>query len=83
MGIGVLWGSKQRRGGVLLHAAPVLHHRDPVGKLFHNAEVVGDKQQTHVQLVAQLTQQLQDLCLHRHVQRGGRFVGDQQFRTGE
>ncbi len=28
-------------------------------------------------------QQLQDLRLHRHVERGGRLVGDQQFRAAE
>jgi len=54
LGVRVLRRGKQRRGPVLLHAAAVLHHRDPVGQLSHYAEVVSDKQQAHVQLVTQL-----------------------------
>jgi hypothetical protein len=41
------------------------------------AEVVGDQQQRHAEPILQLAHQLQDLRLDRHVERGGRLVGDQ------
>jgi len=41
---------------------------------------VGDQQHGHVPLTLFLAQQFEDLCLHRHVQRGGWLVGDQQVR---
>ena len=57
---------------------------DLLAHLGHNAQVMGDHDDGHAQLVAQVVHQLQDLCLDRHVQRGGRLVGDQQLRlTGQ
>ena len=45
---------------------------------------MGDHDNGHAQLVAQVVHQLQDLRLDRHVQRGGRLVSDQQLRlTGQ
>ena len=64
---------------VLFDAAAVLHHGHRVSELFHDAQVMRNKQQAHVQLVAQFTQQLQNLRLHRDVQRGGGFIRNQQF----
>jgi hypothetical protein len=43
-----------------------------------DAEVVGDEQDAHAQLGLQPAHQLEDLRLDRHVERGGRLVGDQQ-----
>ena len=76
---------RAQQGGcpVLFHAAAVLHHGHRVSKLSHDAQVVRNKQQAHVQLVAQFAQQLQNLRLHRDVQRGGGFIGNQQFRARE
>ena len=45
-------------------------------------EVVGDQHDRHAGSLLQLAQQVQDLGLGRHVQGGGRLVGDQQFRVG-
>jgi hypothetical protein len=39
---------------------------------------MGDEQQRHAKLGLQLFQELQDLRLHRDVQRRRRFIGDQQ-----
>ncbi len=57
---------------------PLLHHADPVGDLAHDAEVVGDEQHRHAEPRLHVLEQLQDLRLHRDVERGGRLVGDQQ-----
>ena len=46
-----------------------------------NAEVVGDQQQSR--FVTQLFEQIENLCLYRHIERSGRFVGDQEFGTGD
>ncbi len=72
---------RAQQGGcsVLFHTAAVLHHGHRVSELSHDAQVVRNKQQAHVQLVAQFAQQLQNLRLHRDVQRGGGFIGNQQF----
>ena len=54
------------------------HHADAVGDLAHDAEVVGDEQHRHVEPALQLGEQLQDLRLHRHVERRRRLVGDEE-----
>ena len=38
------------------------------------------EEHAHVVRALQLADQLQDLRLHRHVERGGRLVGDQELR---
>ena len=45
-----------------------------------DAQVVRDEQDRGARLLFQVVHQLQDLRLNRHVQRGGRLVGDQQLR---
>ena len=44
-------------------------------------EVVGDQEDRHPEPLAQLEQQLEDLRLDRHVERGRRLVGDEQLRV--
>ena len=61
-----------------LHHAAGVHHRDLVGHLGDDAEVVGDQDDRHAGLLLQFAQQVEDLRLHRDVERGGGFVGDQQ-----
>jgi hypothetical protein len=41
---------------------------------------VGDQQHAEAEIALQLREQAQDLRLHRDVERGRRFVGDQQLR---
>ena len=64
----------------LLHDAAEIHHHHIVRHLRDHAEIVRDEDDRGVVLVLQLAQQRQDLRLRRHVDRGGRFVGDQQAR---
>ena len=58
-----------------------IHHGDPVGLLGHDAEVVRDEDHSHVALPAQVVDQLENLRLNGHVERGRRFVGNQQLRV--
>ena len=62
------------------HHAAVAHDHHVVRQRGDDAHVVRDQRQRHAAFVHQLAQQLQQLRLHRHVERRRRFVGDQQFR---
>jgi hypothetical protein len=69
-----------------IDAAPLgdgiqVHHHHVVCHLRHHTEVVGDEQDGHPQLLLQLTDEVQNLRLGRHIQRRGWLVRDQQART--
>ena len=55
-----------------------VHHQRAVGELGDHPEVVGDDQHARAGDVARGLEHLEDLRLHGDVQRGGRFVADQQ-----
>ncbi len=63
----------------LLHQQTALHHRHPVGKAAHQVQIVRDQQHRHAVLALQVGQQIEYLPAQAHIQRGGRFVGQQQF----
>ena len=54
---------------------------DAAARLRNDGEVVRNQHHAHVQLLIQADNQLHDLRLNRHVQRGRRFIGNQQVRT--
>src|SRR5215831_15896604 len=64
----------------LLHHPPEVHHDDVARHLRDHAEVVRDEDDRRAVAALELTQQIQDLSLRRHVDRGGRLVGDQEAR---
>ncbi len=72
---------QQRPGVTGLRDLPGVHDRDPVGEVADQGQVVRDQHHGEAEFVAQPHQQLDDLGLHRHVERGGRLVGDQQPRA--
>ena len=57
-----------------------IHHRDRIGHLGDDAEVMGDQHQGHADIVLQLPEQIENLGLDRHIERRRRFVGDDQLR---
>ena len=57
-----------------------IHHRNTVGDLNRDPDVVGDEDHRHAEFALQLAQQQQDLDLHGGVERRGRLVGEQEFR---
>jgi len=59
-----------------------VHHGNAIGQLVHDAEIVGDEQDRHAELLLQVAQQLEDLCLDRDIQGRGGLIGDQQTRPG-
>ncbi|RMP13595.1 hypothetical protein ALQ29_05619 [Pseudomonas marginalis pv. marginalis] len=80
-GVRVLWPGQQVVFAAVLAEAPGIHHGNGVAGLRDHAEVVGDHDDRQPALIAQVQQQPQDLRLHRHIQGGGRLVGDQHFRV--
>ena len=65
-----------------LNDASVLHHQHPVGDRVHDIEVVGDENDAYVPLVLDFLQQRQNGFLHRGIQSGRGFIGDEHFRIG-
>ena len=64
-----------------LHDVACVHHRHPVGKVCHHTKVVGDEHDGQVVLCPHLPQQLQNLRLNGHIQRGGGLIAEQNFRV--
>ena len=60
------------------HLLALIHHQDALRDLGDHTHVVGDEDDRHVHLVLERPDELQDLGLNRHVERGRGFVGDQQ-----
>src|SRR5699024_12341832 len=65
----------------MFHGLAVPHHHDLVDRPGHDRQVVRHQDQPHTQVTAQFVQQVQDACLHGHIQRGGRLVGQQHLRV--
>ena len=57
-----------------------IHHRDAVADMLHHRQVVRDEQIGDAQPVLQFQHQVDDLRLHRNVQRGDRLVRHDQRR---
>ena len=57
------------------------HHRDPVGHVVDDRQIVRDEEVGQAEILLQVLEQVQDLRLHRDVERRHRLVADEQFRT--
>ena len=51
-----------------------VHHCHPIGNVPHHREVVGNEEVREAELVLDALQQVDDLRLDRHVERGNRFI---------
>jgi hypothetical protein len=56
------------------------HNPDTVGDALYNGEIMGDQQDSQAQRSLQITQEPQDLHLHRHIQRARGFIGNEERR---
>ena len=56
-----------------------IHHHHALRGLGDHAHGMGDQHDRHAEPLLHLGQQLEDLRLDGHVERGGRLVGDQQL----
>ncbi|KAH0438605.1 hypothetical protein KCU90_g3480, partial [Aureobasidium melanogenum] len=77
-------GTRQRiRFADFLQREDRLRGQGGVRHFRHQVEVVRDEHEAEIHLVHQRSQQLDDLRLHGHVQRGGGFVREQQRRLAD
>ena len=59
-----------------------VHDRDLVAHVLHDREVVRDEDQREAVLALHVFEKVQDLRLHRDVQRGYRLVADDELGVG-
>ena len=62
------------------HNLTVFHHAHSVRNLTNDCQIVGNEKQAHLLALFQVCQQIKNLSLNGHIQRGRRFICDQQFR---
>jgi len=67
---------------LLDHLAGIQHH-DLVAELRDNAEMVGNQQDGAGEVATEIAQEVEDLRLERHVERGGGLVRDEEIRLAE
>ena len=72
--------AKQAVDLAVFHNLTGAQYRDALRDATHRRQVVGDKQIGQPQLLLELLKQGQNLRLHRDIQRGSRFVEDQNRR---
>ncbi|MNL08402.1 hypothetical protein D3C87_1291200 [compost metagenome] len=58
------------------------HHNGAVGDLRHDAHIMSNEEDRHALLFLKQFDQIENLALNGDVERGRRFIGDQQFRPG-
>ena len=76
-------GGKNTPDGTVLDDGAGVHHGDTLDDIGDQREVVRDPYHRHAEPFLQLADQLDNLCLDRHVQRRGRLVGYQQARLAD
>ena len=79
--VGVARAAEQRIGFRLFDDAAEIHHRDLRRDVLDHRQIVADEQVGQAKFPAQFGQQVQNLRLHRYIQRAGRFVADHDART--
>src|SRR6516165_3981704 len=77
LGTGMLGMIEYPGGGAAFDHGPAVQHERFVRELAHHGQVVADQDVRDVGFVADVGQQVQDLGLDRHIQRGDRFIEDQ------
>jgi hypothetical protein len=63
----------------LLDPFPRIHHDDPVGGLGYDREVMRDQDDGRPELLLQGEHEIEDLCLDGDIQRGRRFIGNEDL----
>jgi len=63
------------------HEIAGIHHRDAVGDLGNDREVMRNKEHGQAKLGSQFGEELENLRLHGDIESGGGFIGNQQHGT--
>jgi hypothetical protein len=61
---------------------PSIHNGQAIRQISNYAQIVRDKHNGHVELLFDRSKQFDDLGLDSNIQRGGRFIGDEELWTG-
>src|ERR1700735_3326135 len=80
LGVGMVWPGEYLFRRRALHDTAEIHDQHAIGEMLHHAEVVADEQVGQVEFPAQVHEQVEDLCLDGYVERGHRFVANQELR---
>ena len=77
--IGMARRGEQRLGRADLDHLAEIHHRDAMRDVADQAQIVRDEHHGQLQPLLQLQQQVDDLRLHRDIERRDQLVGDQHL----
>ncbi len=72
---------KELRGLAGLDQHALLHDANALGKGTHQIQVMGDQHDCHAELGLEVAQQVENLRTDGDIERGGRFVRQQQLRA--
>lgn len=64
----------------VLHHAAEIHYADLVGNMFYDGKIVRNEYIGKIVVYLQRFKQIDYLCLYRYVERGNRFVANNEFR---
>jgi hypothetical protein len=78
--VGVPRHPEHRSGGSGFHDLARIHHGHAVRGAGYDAQIMRDQQHGDAEIALQIDEQPENLRLDRHVERGGRLVGDEQCR---
>jgi hypothetical protein len=62
-----------------LDNAPSVHYRNPITKLSHHVEVMTDQDKRDPPIAVEPLKEVENLRLHRYIERGGWFISDDEF----
>ena len=79
-GVTVLGVAKDLPDRPLFDNLAPMHDGDPIGHVGGDAKIVGDEHQPHTFLDLEPLEKVEDLGLHRDIQRRRRLVGDEEVR---
>ena len=79
LGIGMAGCLKYIALTAVFHHVAQIHNADLIGNVLHHGQVMRNKQIGHIVLFLQILQQIDDLCLDTHIQRGNRLVADDEL----
>jgi len=78
----MLWGFKEGFNRPVFNNFTKIHYGDIIADMADHAEVVADKEIAEAKFVFEARQQVENLGLDGHVERGHWLVADQQLRVG-
>jgi len=78
-GVGMLGGAENFFNGALLDEFSFEHNQNTIRKIGDDAEVVGDEEDRHAELIAEIAKEIENLGLDGDIEGGGGFIGDEKF----